>query len=338
MSKKGLFLLLFVVLIHVVGFAQTPRKKVSNTNYAPVRGFLNRFTLNVSTGYGRTFYRHDIEGVGLIQYGEDSVFIFDNTFVVGDSISNAYTNWFNNPIAVQGLPVGSDNLQVGTDSIPVVYRMRGNQIPIDASVHFSFDRYRFGIGGSFELQTVGRFRSSSLPDTLAGFRPDFSSSFMSRYYLLVGGEVLRTLRHAIVVDAKVGRYVFSKKKFNPDVIKRGIFFNIGVAFERSLSEYFKVFIRPSFEFKNYSVTIPETSYSINHSMPAFYVNVGVAMKLPRLKRCPIKNCAAQIDHQHNGNVVRSRMHKIWKWQDPDYGQNFPKLIMYKGFNKSKSKY
>lgn len=337
MSKKGIFLLLLAYGSFAAAFAQAPQKKVSNTNYAPVRGFLNRFTLNVSTGYASTFYKHEITGVGLIQKGENEVYLFDNTFLVTDSISNAYSNWFNDP-TVSGVAVDPDDLQLGTDTIPVTYKMTGHNIPIDASIHFAYDRYRFGIGGSFELQIVNKFRPTTMSDTLAGFSPNFSSATMSRYYLFLGGEVLRSLRHAIVVDAKVGQYFLSKKKFNPDVIRRGIFVNIGVAFEKSLSEYFKVFVRPSFEFKNFTVTVPETAYSINHNMPAFYINFGVALKLPRLKKCPIKNCAAQIDHQHNGNVVRSRMHRIWKWQDPDYGQNFPKLIMYKGGKKSKSKY
>lgn len=335
-NKKHILLALLCFLTFQVVFGQTePKRKVSNTNYAPVRGFLNKFTLNVSTGYGATFFSHDIEGVGLIQKSEDSIFIFDNTFIITGPISTGYNNWFNDPQANTQIPVNPGDVLVGTDSLTVTYKTKGHSVPIDASIFFNFDRYRFGIGGSYEVQTIGKFRPNVLTDQLTAFSNNFTTTTIGRYYIFLGGEVLRTLRHKIIVDAKVGQYLLSKKHYNLDVIKKGVFFNIGVSFERSLSEYFKVFVRPSYEFKNYTVNIPETGYSVNHNMPAFYVSVGVGLKLPDLKKCPIKNCAAQIDHQHNGNVYRSRVHKMWKWQDPDYGQNYKQLIKYKGKNKKK---
>jgi hypothetical protein len=312
-----------------------PYRKISNTNRAPIRSFLNMFSLSISSGYGTTFFSHEISGVGLIQKGPDSLFIFDNTYVITGPISTGYNNWFNNPQAYQQIPVNSNDFILGTDSVPVTYRARGRSIPINASVHFAFDRYRFGIGGSFEVQTVGEFRPNEFKGDLLPFKPDFTVTTISRYYLLIGGEVIRTLRHMLVVDAQVGRYNLSKNNFNPDVIKKGLYFNIGVAFERSLSEYFKVYLRPSYEFKNYTVTIPENGYSVDHSMPAFNINLGVVLKFPDLRKCPVDKCRTQIDHVHGGRQYRSKVHPMWKWQDPDYGQNYPKLIKYKGKNKRK---
>ena len=314
---------------------QGPRRKVSNTNSAPIRTFLNMFSLSVSTGYGATFFRHDIEGVGIIQKGADSVFIFDNTFLVSNPIATGYNNWFNNPQAHQNISVNPTDFLLGTDSVTVTYRAKGNSVPINASVHFNFDRYRFGIGGSYEFQTVSRFSPNVLKENLLPFKPDFSTTTMSRFYITAGGEVIRTLRHMLVVDVQIGRYNLSKKHFNPDVIKKGIFLNLGLVFERSLSEYFRVFIRPSYEFKNYTVTIPETSFEINNNMPAFYVNLGVVLKFPDKRKCNVNKCRTQINHLHGAKEYRSKVHPMWKWQDPDYGQNYPKLIKYKGKNKRK---
>lgn len=293
------------------------------------------FSLSVSSGYGATFFSHEISGVGLIQKSADSLFIFDNTYVISGPISTGYNNWFNDPQAHQQIPVNSNDFILGTDSVPITYRAKGNSIPINASVHFGFDRYRFGIGGSFEVQTVGQLNPNELKGDLLPFQPSFTTTTMNRYYLMVGGEVIRTLRHMLVVDAQIGRYNLSKKNFNPDIIKKGIFFNIGVAFERSLSEYFKVYLRPSYEFKGYTVTIPETGYVIDNNMPAFYINLGVVLKFPDLRKCLVDNCRTQIDHVHGGKQYRSKVHPMYKWQDPDYGQNYPKLIKYKGKNKRK---
>ena len=43
----------------------------------------------------------------------------------------------------------------------------------------------------------------------------------------------------------------------------------------------------------------------------------------------------QINHAHGNREYRSRMHPIWKKQNPHYGENYPNLIKYKGKNKYK---
>jgi hypothetical protein len=139
----------------------------------------------------------------------------------------------------------------------------------------------------------------------------------------------------LVADAMVGSYRLQKKYYNPDLIKKGIFFNFGVRMEHSLSEYVKVFVRPAFEFKSYTLTFPESNFSTVHNLPAFYTTFGVSWRLPNRNKCPITSCHAQKNHQHGGKKYRSRRHPFWKWQDPDYGQNYPKLIKYRGKNKKK---
>lgn len=337
MLIKKVFLLIVLVLAMDSAIAQQngPKRKISNTNSAPIRSFLNMFSLNVSTGYGASFYSHDISDVGIIQKGADSVFIFDNTFVVSDPIQTGYNNWFNNPQAHQNIPLNPGDFLLSTDTVTVTYRAKGHSVPINGSLQFGFDRYRIGIGASYEIQTVSRFSPNVLKNDLLPFKPNFSTTTMSRYYIMFGGEVIRTLRHMLVIDARVGRYNLSKKNFNPDVIKKGIYFNLGVVFERSLSEYFRVYLRPSYEFKSYTVTIPETNYQILNNMPAFYINLGVVLKFPELRKCPVNKCRTQIDHVHGSRQYRSKVHPMWKWQDPDYGQNYPKLIKYKGKNKRK---
>ncbi len=337
MLLKKVFLLIVVVCSLKSAIAQQgePRRKISNTNSAPIRGFLNMFTLSASTGYGATFFSHDITGVGIIQKSADSVFLFDNTFTVSDPIQTGYNNWFNAPQAHQNVPLNSGDFLLSTDTVTVTYRAKGNSVPINASVHFGFDRFRIGIGGSYEIQTVSKFSPNVLKGDLLPFKANFTTTTMYRYYLMVGGEVIRTLRHMLVIDAQVGRYNLSKKHFNPDVIKKGVYFNLGVVLERSLSEYFRVYLRPSYEFKSYTVTIPETNYQIINNMPAFYVTLGVELKFPELRKCKVNKCRTQINHVHGGRQYRSKVHPMWKWQDPDYGQNYPKLIKYKGKNKRK---
>ena len=103
--------------------------------------------------------------------------------------------------------------------------------------------------------------------------------------------------------------------------------------ERAYSEYVKLFIRPSYEFKAYSIDIPQLGVTINNTIPALYLNAGLSISLANLKRCPVNMCNTQIDHAHAGKGYRSKMHPFWKWQNPNYGQNFPVPNRVKGKNK-----
>jgi hypothetical protein len=69
------------------------------------------------------------------------------------------------------------------------------------------------------------------------------------------------------------------------------------------------------------VTIPETGLEITHRQPAVFVQFGATIKMPELPRCPVPGCKTQINHVHGRKEYRSKVHPIWKWQNPNYGQN-----------------
>ena len=326
---------LFLAISITNSLAQGNLKNSSSLEISPFRRFISNFTVSGSIGYGATFNSHEISQGGIIQNPNSAPLIFDNAFVVTDTISVAYNNWVTNPQTIRSTPVDTSSFMIGTDSIAIKYKALGTNIPINVAVHYTIDRYRIGGGFSFEPYFVGDYRPNEFKNDLESFKADFKLSYYMRWYFTLGGEVFKTKRNMVVVDAKVGSYNQQNKYFNPEVIKKGIFFNLGVRLEHSLSEYVKVYLRPSLEIKSYSVTIPESSYSITHNLPAFYTDIGVSWRLPDRNKCPISNCHTQINHHHGRKNYRSRVHPFWKWQNPDYGQNYPKLIKYKRKNKRK---
>jgi hypothetical protein len=197
-----------------------------------------------------------------------------------------------------------------------------------------FERYRIGGGYSFEYVNMGSYKPTNYSGSISSFSPDFSSFFLKKYFGMLGASVYRYDAYLLVVDANIGGYSLGKN-FDKSVIKKGVFFNLGVAVEREMSEYFRLFVRPSYEIKSYTLNIPETGESIKHTFNAFYVNVGATYRFPELRRCPFKTCRAQINHAHGNREYRSRVHPIYKKQNPHYGENYPNLIKYKGKNKKK---
>jgi hypothetical protein len=152
--------------------------------------------------------------------------------------------------------------------------------------------------------------------------------------VLLGASVYRYNDYLLVVDANIGGYAMGKK-FDKNAMKKGVFVNLGVTVEREMSEYFRLFVRPSYEIKSYKLNVPETGQFIQHRFNAFYINVGATYRIPELRRCFLKTCHAQMNHAHGNREYRSRRHPIYKKQNPHYGENYPTLIKYKGKNKKK---
>jgi hypothetical protein len=288
-----------------------------------LRKFLSKFTFGLSTGFGKTNFKHDVAGFSLRQPGSGSPLIFQS------GSGNGYSNWFNK-LTTATLPAGTTF--DGTENIE--FKAKAFHIPLRATLHFEFQRFRIGGGYSFEYTHIGEFQPLTHTDEIQNFQHDASSFFLKKYFGSLGGSVYRYEEYLLVVDVNIGGYKLGKK-FDNASIDRSLFFNFGVAVEREMSEYFKLFIRPSYDLKSFSINVPETGSSIKHKFNTFYVNVGATYRIPELRKCFIKDCRAQLNHAHGNREYRSRVHPIYKKQNPHYGENYPTLIKYKGRNKKK---
>ena len=292
-----------------------------------LRTLLSKVTFSLSTGYGQTNFNHELDGYGILQNPDTLPKIFS-----GNQVAAGYSNWFNrattsaNSVTPQTFLVNSDTTSLG-------FRSRATSIPLKLSFHFEFDRYRIGGGYSVEYMSIGDFKPTNYGESINSFAPQDPSIFLQKYFLMLGGSVYRYQNYVLVVDANFGGYNLGSS-FDKSIIKKGLYMNFGARVEREMSEYFRIFVRPSFELKSYKLNIPEST-SITHKFNAFYINVGVSYRLPELRRCPFRQCHAQINHVHGNREYRSRVHPFYKKQNPHYGENYPTLLKYKGKNKKK---
>ena len=306
-------------------------------NTGGLRNLLSKLHFTFGPGYGRTYYKQDLSDFAILQQQNSGPIIFGKGLSTGGgTISSGVSYWFNDVI-------GSDStisfdpatsFLASSDTVDLAYRAPGTSIPLLGIIHVEFDRYKIGGGMMFEYHRPGEFEPTVLADRLRSYEPNFGSTFYKKYFVMLGAKVYRYYDYVLAVDAQIGAFNLTRK-FNKQVIQKGIYFNLGATVEREMSEYFSLFVRPSFDFKNFTVNIPESSLAVNTSMNAFYVSFGFIYRIPKLKRCFIKNCTVQVNHQHGNREYRSRMHPIWKWQNPHHGQNYPKLFKYKGKNKKK---
>lgn len=289
------------------------------------RPLLSKLNFGLSTGYGATAFKHKLDGFGIVQRTGRPPEIFSGS-------TARFSNWVND------VGVSSDStpgtFTVFSDTAEIGFKSKTFSIPIKGTVHVEFSRYRIGGGYSFDYTRVGAFKPISYSGDINSFTLEKQGFFMKHYFGMAGATVYRYYEYALVVDVNIGGYKLGKT-FNKGLIQKGLYYNFGVTAEREFSEYFRVFVRPSYEIKGYKLTIPESGQAISHRLNAFFINVGATYRFPELRRCFLKNCHAQINHAHGNKEYRSRRHKFYKKQNPHYGENYPNLIRYKGKNKNK---
>ena len=293
-----------------------------------LRTLLSKLHFSVSTGYAATPFRHSLDGFGVLQQPDSVPLIFDH-----DNVGVRYRNWTNN-VVPSNHPVTGNAFLVNSDTADIGFRSKTFSIPLKASLHIEFDRYRLGGGYSIDYTRIGEFQPTSFKSDISGYSLQQSNMFVKHYFAMIGAMVYRYYEYALVVDANIGGYSVGKD-FAKNLMKKSMYVNLGVRAEREFSEYFRVFIRPSYEIKSYKLMIPETTQTLQHRLNGLYINVGFTYRLPELRRCFLKTCHAQINHAHGNREYRSRRHPIYKKQNPHYGENYPELIKYKGKNKRK---
>jgi hypothetical protein len=293
-----------------------------------IRKVISKFTFGLSTGFGSTTFRHELSGFGIYQNPGVAPQLFETT-----NLASGYSNWLNK-VTTSTNTIQPGAFLVSSDTAAIGFKSKSFNIPLKATLHVEFDKYRIGGGYSVEMVKMNDFKPISYSDRISNYSPEFSSFTLQKYFGTIGGTVYRYYEYLLVVDANIGGYNLGKN-FDKSVIKKGIFLNLGVTVEREMSEYFRLFIRPSYEIKSYKLNIPETTQSITHKFNAFYLNIGATYRFPELRRCFLKTCKAQMNHAHGNREYRSRVHPIYKKQNPHYGENHPNLIKYKGKNKYK---
>ncbi|MBN8575889.1 MAG: hypothetical protein KF775_18725 [Cyclobacteriaceae bacterium] len=295
-----------------------------------IRKFITRFRFGASLGYGNTYMQHGLDDFGILKRPGFKPRVFYNT-----TFDSTYTNWINRAKR-DTLAITPATFLVRGDTAKIGFKGRGKNIPFQVTIHYEFlKRYRLGAGYGYEHLTLGTFEPISYKAEIGTFRPDHYQGWMRKFFGYAGGSFYRIDKYLFTGDLQVGSYK-PGRNFDNSLIKRGAYFNLGVTAERELSEYLRLFARTSYEFKRYNLAMPESNNStIRHRMNAAYLQVGLTYSIPELPRCYLKDCKIQINHAHGNKEYRSRVHPIFKKQNPGYGENHPELIKYKGKNKRK---
>lgn len=322
---------------------------------SPVRKVLNKFSLNLSTGYGLTRYSHNLSGFYLIQTNEQS-YITPNLGEPLGTISNGVFNWLNNPQLEEDIDIGSsfnvpfDRLEdpvnnpllrgariFNSDSLDLRLVGIAHNIPVNLSLHFNIYKFRIGGGIQFEKQFIRPLKPTVLKNDIREYQPNFKSNNFFRYYGMVGYQFYDWWDYTFAAELQIGK-INAGNNFNNSLITRGLVTNFGIIIEDNWSEYFRITLKPGIDIKSYTITLPEGG-AIKHNYHAFYLQVGVSFNFPEIPRSPIKGDHIQLKHiitnPKNGKKMEVRGQPFWKVQNPKVGENHKKVLRNKGKNEKK---
>lgn len=354
-ASKRYSLLILCVLLSAQVLGQDIYERY-NIYRNPVKVFLNKFSITATTGVGITSYKHQLQGVYFYQDAE-SQFIFSNDIENLGSSFSGYTNWLNNPELgfetslenpfdlpfdyisnpVYNPNLGDQTFLVDTDTTDFGFKGGSRGVPITLSVHYNYQKFRFGIGYSYEIHFLRRLKPTAFADQVRDYQPNVSRTRYSRLFATAGYKFHSFWSYDFVAELQVGR-ITAGKQFNSGAISRGLYTNLGVSIENNWSEYFRVIIKPSIDFKSYSINIPDGS-TITHKYPTFFIQAGISINIPDIPRSPMKSDHVQLKHVYTdpqtGRRMEVRGQPIWKRQNPKVGENHRNIWRTKRKNRRK---
>lgn len=303
---------------------EPPYQPPKNIKTSFFRKALSQVNIGLSTGYGYTLYQQDLSGYSLFRQKNEYFLVPENEINFG-RVNRSFTQWLNDPQDRSNvIPTEQDMTLIGNDTTHLDLSGAGQSLPLNLSLHFNlFDRLKMGGGVSAELFSIRDLKFDGWNEVPAPYRSNVNSALMLRYYGSLGARVSRWYFWDFTVDAQIGKKKFISQ-FNQDLISDGLYYNAGLLIERHFSEYFRFTLRPSVEWSSYDMNLPATEKYVTTQTPAFYIQAGINFNFPRLPRCPINPCHAQLEHVHSGKEYRGQ--PFYRWQNPKYGQNHPELM------------
>jgi len=359
MAKKKIIILVFLCILIAPAFGQVsdsyyfvPTQDVKVNRF---RQILNKISITFTGGYGRTFYKHDLPGYGVINKNDpddDGLYVF----TLQDSSSSpfiGYQNWLNAPTSssvTRSIANDQEN-QVLSDTAKLGYRGTSGVIPFTLVVSVDIlDRFRVGGGAAFEIHHLPSMNPYTGKDALGKYIPDIKTSNLKRVFGTVGGRIYKHMYWSYYADIQVGK-IWMGGAYDKSLINQGVYFNIGFPIEYEFSEYLSSYIRPSYEFKSYKMNLPELGGTVKHRYPALIVQFGFRYTIPELPRCRLhartptgydypkkftnKTCRYQKKHVHGNKGYRGQ--PFYKKQNPQVGENYPNLHKYRWWRLNRRK-
>ncbi|MEQ8472427.1 MAG: hypothetical protein RIC35_14635 [Marinoscillum sp.] len=356
--RKIVIAIFFLCAVYVQCHAQKDDIYAKYNIYRnPARVFLNKFSFTLTSGYGLTNYRHELEGFYFFQDNLNQIILSNQNEL--PVLFTGYDGWMSQPFLSEEVvlddlfdvpydylanPVNNPALVnrqflLDTDTAALGFSSFSPTVPIMASVHYDFNKFRVGAGFQYERHFIKPLKPTLYEEVIRPYQPKFDKTSYTKIFGVFGYEFYEWWDYTFVAELRLG-YAKAGKEINQNAIGIGqnFFSNIGVSIEYNFSEYLRAVVRPAYDIKSYVVNLPDAS-SIRHNNSAFMIQVGLSINIPEIPRSPMKSDHVQLKHvlmdPSTGKLMEVRGQPIWKKQNPKVGENHRRLWRYKLKNRRK---
>ena len=293
-----------------------------------LRVLLSHLSTEIGIGYGSTRYFQNLDDQFLYS-GNGALYL-----AYADSAASSYylyDQWINSPTLTdtlgfaESVPYELNNTEFADDSEYIISqgkrRLRGggSAIPVHIKGFISYNRFRIGGGASFELNTNADLSLKGYPEYINSYKTQYDRFFTTKYYFIGGVRYYDFWDYSYYVDLEYGKFTFSDA-FTDLPIAYSKYWNLSFPIEKNVSEYFKLVVRPSVDFKSITTALP-TAEPIKTKMWNMQVQLGIRMSFPLYRKCPIKNCEVQKEHVHIDKKFRGQ--PFYRKQNPKVGEGYP---------------
>ena len=280
--------------------------------------FLSHLQFSGSVGGGLNSVTQELAGLGLFQGASQQPIIFGPP---SGTPSTGFTGW---SVAPRSAPLNitsnSGDVLINTDNQRLRYRGQGIVLPVEFMVSTTFKRFRVGVGAGIQYFAISELRSVENPGQLRSIAYSNKTLSIRNLHLYAGYDFYRWQDLVLTADLQIGKPTLGKA-FSLPAVTSPIFLGAGLTIRKEITEYFSLFARPSLNLTAYRYS-PGGIGEISQRSLAFTVTAGVTIRVPELPRCFVKTCGVQMNHPHGNREYRSRMHPIYKRQNPGYGENY----------------
>ncbi|MFT6826826.1 MAG: hypothetical protein ACI9Z3_000555 [Roseivirga sp.] len=330
------------------GQAVDPAKE-KDLMVSPVRKMLNKFNLQLEKGYGYFSYQNELTDVSVVRNPRgDLLYIVPlGQEAQSDGPFNAYSNWFNDLTPANISRIDDNSQIVRTDTSSFIYENNGRINPLTLRLTYSFNRVdkqrlkttgdrvvsddeflRIGAGistGALKFRNAVHTQEVDL--RVGNFVLPQTKISTSKMFGSVSYNAYKFVDFTVWVDLAGGVWKTKSSDINQELVTYDPFFNVGVMFESTISKYFKLYVRPSFEMRKYSLA--DEFITSSHSFSIFSIDLGALIKYPTYPRNKHGANRVQMEHVFNGRIYRGR--SIFQPQNPrtgKFGQSRKKAVKY----------
>jgi hypothetical protein len=281
------------------------------------RKILSQFTFGLSSGYQWNIYDWESENYTVGKFNDQAVL---GQGWPAQNINRAYTHWLSNPTGPMNLGPGQMQEVFNADSLANQWRGVGRSIPIQLTLFYTIaDQLRIGVGIQQEF--------GQLPSSLkqkGGERVGYPESNINtqRAFALLGVKIFDYRRFTLANEFQIGGIRYRNPEIVDSVMVADRNLSLGMLLEYNFSEFSHAFFKFSSETRTYTLRHQNLPEPIKVNNPVYGIQVGLRMRVPDVKRCPISSCKVRYRHGHGGYEFRGS--SIFRKQNLKYGEGYGK--------------